>query len=121
ASARGRFGRQSPSSERPGGRNRSTFLALAWLRLQNHPRADAWGYLEFAFLPDESQGQLHIPIVINCLGDRAELRRVERAVRDLELRRVQDVEEFRPELKPSASFPVKEEILEQREIKIGLR
>src|SRR5262245_24162697 len=49
-------------------------------------------------LPDESERKLNVTVVVDRFCDRAKLWRVEGAVGNLELRRVHDVEQLRPEL-----------------------
>lgn len=71
-------------------------------------------------LPDEFQTDLNVPIVVDCIGNGAELRRPKCSIRSGELRRVQDVKELRPELQHTFTLRAKWKILERGEIEIHL-
>src|SRR5438552_4371683 len=68
--------------------------------------------------PDEPQRELDIAVVRQCLGDRAELRRIERPVRNLKLRSIHDVEELRAELQLPPAFGAKGNVFEYGHVKV---
>src|SRR5262249_8039559 len=92
-----------------------TSTSIRWLRWEN--KRGSGGQ---STLPDELQPHLDIAIIVDRRRNAAELRRTERAIRNLKLRCVHHVEELRAELHVAARLRINGKILEHGKVEVHL-